>query len=142
MRRGGKGKVQAAFSAYLISRRSLPETLHCWRALVEALRAGSYVECLQAISGLRTLLKLLEGAAPSGEQETLRTAFRDCRRQIAAFNASGDSRPLLEAAEHVATTLSRRLDRPEQALLPVAGKELRMHPRRAALPQAEARTRS
>jgi len=142
VRRGGKGKVQAAFSAYLISRRSLPETLHCWRALVEALRAGSYVECLQAISGLRTLLKLLEGAAPAGEQEDLRTAFRDCRRQLAAFNASGDSRPLLEAAEHLATALSHRLDGPEQTLMLAPGREPPIRPRRAPLPQAEARTRS
>lgn len=142
MRCGGKGKLQGGLSAYLISPRSLRETLRCWRAQVEALRTGSYADCLQAMHGLPTLLGLLERGFRAGQQAPVRAAFRACRRQLTAFNASGDARPLLEAAEHLAATLSHQLDRPEQTTMVAPGKEPRTPPRRAPLPQAEARTRS
>ena len=157
-----------ALAPLLRSTRNLREKLDSLRELLGILRKGSYANCLQAISGLRAALRALEteesgrfyreemklcGALSASnpdfktlmeelaeDGEAVRQAFAECRKALGAFNKRGDSTPLLIATDRLAKTLSRRLDRQQQELMPALERELRVQEkaRRPAVRLADA----
>lgn len=151
--RGAPAKVPLALKPLVCYGRTLRQGLDTLGELLELLRKGSYADCVEAISGLRAALRSLE-AEESGrfhreemklcaalhssqpdlqalmddlaaDREAMRQAFSECRKALAAFNKRGDSRELLTATDRLAKTLTRRLDRQQQELMPALERELR-----------------
>ncbi|MGH9805198.1 MAG: hypothetical protein ACRD4D_08490 [Candidatus Acidiferrales bacterium] len=152
MSRGATVRVPLALAPLLRSTRTLRQNLDSLRELLTILRKGSYAECVQAIDAVRTALRALE-TEESGrfyreemklcaalhssnadfktlmeeladDREAVRQAFAECRRALKAFNMHGDSGPLRQAADRLVNTLSLRLDRQQQELVPALEREL------------------
>jgi len=151
--RGATARVPLALAPLLRSTRTLRGKLDSIRELLTILRKGSYADCVEAIGGLRAALRALE-TEESGrfyreemklcaalhassadfktlmeelakDREAVRQDFAECRKALGAFNKRGVSGPLLIATDRLAKTLSLRLDRQAQELMPALERELR-----------------